>query len=42
MFNKGRRAWAIEQGFTLKDSRKKTSDVKDTKGNEFKNFCLKR
>ena len=25
-----------------KDGRKKTSDVTDTKGNEFEDFCLKR
>ena len=34
--------WKAQIKLPPKDSRKKTSDVTDTKGNEFENFCLKR
>jgi len=34
--------WKAQLKLPPKDSRKKTSDVTDTKGNEFEDFCLKR
>ena len=35
-------AWKSNLKLPPKDLRKKTSDVTDTKGNEFEDFCLKR
>ena len=34
--------WKSNLKLPAKDLRKKTSDVTDTKGNEFEDFCLKR
>ncbi|KAG8197919.1 hypothetical protein JTE90_020297 [Oedothorax gibbosus] len=34
--------WKAKLKIPPKDARKKTSDVTDTKGNEFEDFCLKR
>ena len=34
--------WKSQLKLPPKDGRKKTSDVTDTKGNEFEDFCLKR
>merc|ERR1719430_1902447 len=34
--------WKAQLKLPPKDTRKKTSDVTDTKGNEFEDFCLKR
>eukprot|EP00090_Calanus_glacialis_P027800 TRINITY_DN4414_c0_g1_i1.p1 TRINITY_DN4414_c0_g1~~TRINITY_DN4414_c0_g1_i1.p1 ORF type:complete len:436 (-),score=110.82 TRINITY_DN4414_c0_g1_i1:1996-3303(-) len=36
------KGWKAQLKLPPKDSRKKTSDVTDTKGNEFEDFCLKR
>jgi len=36
------KGWKSQLKLPPKDSRKKTSDVTDTKGNEFEDFCLKR
>ena len=35
-------AWKSNLKLPPKDLRKKTSDVTDTKGNDFEDFCLKR
>merc|ERR1711974_272690 len=34
--------WEAQLKLPAKDLRRKTSDVTDTKGNEFEDFCLKR
>ena len=34
--------WKAQLKLPAKDLRRKTSDVTDTKGNEFEDFCLKR
>ena len=34
--------WKTQLKVPPKDLRKKTSDVTDTKGNEFEDYCLKR
>ena len=34
--------WKSQLKVPPKDTRKKTTDVTDTKGNEFEDFCLKR
>lgn len=34
--------WKAQLKLPAKDNRRKTSDVTDTKGNEFEDFCLKR
>ena len=34
--------WKANLKLPPKDGRRKTSDVTDTKGNEFEDFCLKR
>lgn len=34
--------WKSQLKLPPKDTRKKTSDVTDTKGNDFEDFCLKR
>merc|ERR1712130_52215 len=36
------KGWKAQLKLPPKDSRKKTTDVTDTKGNEFEDFCLKR
>ena len=36
------KGWKTQLKLPPKDARKKTSDVTDTKGNEFEDFCLKR
>eukprot|EP00091_Calanus_sinicus_P008196 TRINITY_DN1990_c0_g1_i1.p1 TRINITY_DN1990_c0_g1~~TRINITY_DN1990_c0_g1_i1.p1 ORF type:complete len:119 (-),score=28.29 TRINITY_DN1990_c0_g1_i1:239-595(-) len=36
------KGWKSQLKLPPKDGRKKTSDVTDTKGNEFEDFCLKR
>jgi len=36
------RGWKTKLKIPAKDTRKKTSDVTDTKGNEFEDFCLRR
>jgi len=36
------KGWKSQLKLPPKDARKKTSDVTDTKGNEFEDFCLKR
>ncbi|KAG0715928.1 putative ATP-dependent RNA helicase me31b [Chionoecetes opilio] len=36
------KSWKAQLTFPPKDRRKRTSDVTDTKGNEFEDFCLKR
>lgn len=36
------KGWKSQLKLPPKDSRRKTSDVTDTKGNEFEDFCLKR
>merc|ERR1719495_1614850 len=36
------RSWKAQLTLPAKDRRKRTSDVTDTKGNEFEDFCLKR
>jgi len=36
------KGWKAQLKLPPKDARKKTSDVTDTKGNEFEDFCLKR
>ena len=35
-------AWKNQLKLPPKDNRKKTTDVTDTKGNDFEDFCLKR
>jgi len=37
-----KQAWKTQLAIPTKDRRKRTSDVTDTKGNEFEDFCLKR
>ena len=36
------KGWKTQLKLPPKDARKKTTDVTDTKGNEFEDFCLKR
>ena len=36
------KGWKNQLKLPPKDARKKTTDVTDTKGNEFEDFCLKR
>eukprot|EP00091_Calanus_sinicus_P008197 TRINITY_DN1990_c0_g1_i4.p1 TRINITY_DN1990_c0_g1~~TRINITY_DN1990_c0_g1_i4.p1 ORF type:complete len:110 (-),score=22.97 TRINITY_DN1990_c0_g1_i4:267-596(-) len=36
------KGWKSQLKLPPKDGRKKTSDVTDTKGNEFEDFCLKK
>lgn len=38
----GNSGWKAQLKVPAKDRRKKTTDVTDTKGNEFDDFCLKR